>query len=412
MDVVYRVAGIDVHKKMLAVVIANVAELGEYRFERRKFGTGDSEIKALADWLTAEGVAEVVMESTAQYWKPVWQILEGSFKLQLAQAQSNKAPKGRKSDFADAERLVRRLVAGELILSFIPDPEQRLWRMMTRSRYQLARDRARLRNHLEGFLEDCRIKLSSHLSNVLGLSGRKMLRALADGETDPATIAALANGAVRASQSTLVDALAAATSLDAKRRQMISLYLERLDLLSAQMDTLAKMAAASLSEHRNAVKRLSDVPGLGADSAQQIIAEVGPQAATFSSPECLASWVGCCPGREESAEVSKSDASPKGNSTMRRLLSQSANAAIKSKGSVFQETYRRLAPRIGHRKAVWAVAHKLCRIIWKILHDGVDYQELGRQPDPKSIERRVGKLTRQLRALGYQVQIQPPTIAA
>ena len=412
MDGVYKVAGIDVHKKMLAVVITNVAELGEYRFERRKFGTGDSELKALADCLTAEGVAEVVMESTAQYWKPVWQMLEGSFKLQLAQAQSNRAPKGRKSDFADAERLVRRLVAGELILSFIPDPEQRLWRMMTRSRYQLARDRARLRNQLEGFLEDCRIKLSSHLSNVLGVSGGKMLRALADGETNPATIAALANGGIRASQPALADSLAAASRLDAPRRQMLNLFLERLDLLSAQMDTLAKMAAASLSEHRDAVKRLSNVPGLGADSAQQIIAEVGPKVATFPSPERLASWVGCCPGREESAEVSKSDASPKGNSTMRRLLSQSANAAIKSKGSVFEETYRRLAPRIGHGKAVWAVAHKLCRIVWKILHDGVDYKELGQQPDPKSIERRVSKLTRQLRALGYQVQIQPAPIAA
>ena len=411
MDVVYKVAGIDVHKKMLAVVIANVAELGDYQFERRKFGTGDSELKALADWLTAEGVAEVVMESTAQYWKPVWQMLEGGFRLQLAQAQSNRAPLGRKSDFADAERLVRRLVAGELILSFIPNPEQRLWRMMTRSRYQLARDRARLRNHLEGFLEDCGIKLSSHLSNVLGLSGRKMLRALADGETNPAALAALANGGVRASQDALADALAMATSLDAIRRQILNLFLERLKLLSDQMDALAKMAAASLSAHRDAVKRLSHVPGLGADSAQQIIAEVGPKAATFSSPECLASWVGCCPGREESAEVSKSDASPKGNSTMRRLLSQSANAAIKSKGSVFEETYRRLAPRTGHGKAVWAVAHKLCRVVWKILHDGVDYQELGRQPDPKSIERRVGELTRQLRALGYQVQIQPATIA-
>lgn len=412
MDVIYKVAGIDVHKKMLAVVITNVAELGGYRFEHRKFGTGDAELKALVDWLSAEGVAEVVMESTAQYWKPVWQMLEGSFKLQLAQAQSNRAPKGRKSDFVDAERLVRRLVAGELILSFIPDAEQRLWRMMTRSRYQLARDRARLRNQLEGFLEDCRIKLSSHLSDVLGLSGRKILRALADGETNPATIAALANGGVRASQHALVDALAAATRLDATRRQMLNLFLERLDLLSAQMDTLAKMAAASLSEHREAVQRLSHVPGLGVDSAQQMIAEVGPKAATFPSPECLASWVGCCPGREESAEVSKSDASPKGNATMRRLLSQCANAAIKSKGSVFQETYRRLVPHLGHGKAVWAVAHKLCRIVWKILHDGVEYQELGRQPDPKSIERRVGKLTRQLRALGYRVQIQPATTAA
>jgi transposase len=407
MDAVYKVAGIDVHKKMLAVVVANVAELGEYRFEHRKFATGEGGLKELTDWLLAEGVAEVVMESTAQYWKPVWQVLEGSFKLHLAQAQSNRAPKGRKSDFADAERLVRRFVAGELILSFVPDPEQRLWRMMTRSRYQLVRDRVRLRHQLEGFLEDCRIKLSSHLSDLLGLSGRKMLRALANGETDPAAIAVLANGGIRASQQDLTDALAAAASLDSTRRQMLELVLERLDVLETQMDKLAKIAAAALSEHQNAVKRLSNVPGLGADSAQQIIAEVGPKAATFPSAENLASWIGCCPGREESADVSKSERSPKGNPTMRRLLSQSANAAIKSRGSVFQDTYRRLAPRIGHGKAIWAVAHKLCRIIWKILHDGVQYEERGLRPDPKSIERRVNKLMRQLRGLGYQVQIQP-----
>ena len=412
MDAVYKVAGIDVHKKMLAVVVANVAEIGEYRFERRKFGNGDAALKALDDWLSAEGVAEVVMESTAQYWKPVWQRLEGSRKLHLAQAQSNRAPKGRKTDFADAERLVRRLVSGELTLSFVPDPEQRLWRMITRSRYQLTRDRVRLRQQLEGFLEDCRIKLSSHLSNLLGHSGRKMLRALADGETDPAAMAAMANGGIRASQQDLTDALAGAATLEATRREMLKLVLERLDLLETQMDKLAKIAATALSEHRDAVKRLSNVPGLGADSAQQIIAEVGPKVATFQSPESLASWVGCSPGRQESAEVSKSDRSPKGNSTMRRLLSQSANAAVKSKGSVFQDTYRRLVARIGHGKAIWAVAHKLCRIIWKILHDGVEYEERGLQPDAKSVERRVNKLMRQLRTLGYQVQIQPATSEA
>jgi transposase len=175
MEVTYNIAGIDVHKKMLAVVITDAGRVGEFHFQRRKFGAGDAELRALAQWLAESGVKEAVMESTAQYWKPVWQALEEQMKLHLAQAQSNKAPKGRKRDFADAERLVRRHIAGELILSLVPDPQQRLWRMMTRTRQQLNRDRVRLQNQLEGFLEETRIKLSSHLSDLLGLSGRLML---------------------------------------------------------------------------------------------------------------------------------------------------------------------------------------------------------------------------------------------
>jgi len=401
----YRIAGIDVHKKMLAVVVGDVEELGEYRFERRKFATGEAELRALAEWFSSEGIQEAVMESTAQYWKPVWQMLEGVCKLHLAQAQSNRAPKGRKTDFADAERLVRRYVAGELILSFVPDPEQRLWRMMTRSKHQLSRDRARLRNQLEGFLEDCRIKLSSHLSDLLGRSGRKMLWALAEGANDSASVAALASGGLRASQAELTDALAAADTLDPLRRQILKLFLERVNLLDSQMDTLTKTAAEALREHQDAVQRLAHVPGLGADSAQQIIAEVGPKAATFGSAQSLASWVGCCPGREESAEISKSNHSPKGNRAMRRVLCQAANAAVKTKGSVFQDKYRRLLPRIGHAKAIWAIAHKLCRVVWKILHEVVSYRELGQFRDPKTNQQRANRLIRILRTLGYQVQI-------
>jgi len=179
MDSGYKVAGIDVHKKMLAVVVTDIAVLGGYEFERRKFGANAAELEALADFLVQQEVGEAVMESTAQYWRPVWLALEPVCRLHLAQAQSNKAPKGRKRDFSDAERLVRRHVAGELILSFVPDEEQRLWRTLTRSKQQLTRDRVRLRNQMETFLEDSRIKLSSHVSDLLGVSGRKMLRALA-----------------------------------------------------------------------------------------------------------------------------------------------------------------------------------------------------------------------------------------
>jgi len=144
----YKVAGIDVHKNMLAVVVTDAAEVGEYRFERRKFGAAPSELSKLAEWLMAHGIKEAVMESTAQYWKPVWQALEGKCELHLAQAHSNRAPKGRKRDFADAERLVKRYIAGELILSFVPDPQQRLWRMMTRTKHQLTGHRRRRGVHL------------------------------------------------------------------------------------------------------------------------------------------------------------------------------------------------------------------------------------------------------------------------
>jgi transposase len=400
----YKIAGIDVHKAMLAVVVTDAAKVGEFRFERRKFGAGAAQLKLLDDWLTGQGVKEVVMESTAQYWKPVWQALEGRYTLELAQAHSNKAPKGRKGDFIDAERLARRYVAGELILSFVPDEEQRLWRTLTRTKQQLTRDRVRLQAQLDSFLEEARIKLSNHMSDLLGLSGRRMLQALADGKTDAAEIATLADPGLRATQDELRDALNAAGTLKPLQRQILRLFLERLKLIEEQIDALEKGAAEALREHQEAVQRLAAVPGLGADSAQQIIAEVGPQAATFPSADQMASWVGCCPGREESAEVSKNNRSPKGNRQMRHILNQAANAAVKTKGSVFEVLYRRLVGRIGHFKAMWAVAHRLCRITWKILHDGVVYEERGQRTNPRAARHRANRLIRELKRLGYQVQ--------
>jgi transposase len=189
------------------------------------------------------------MESTAQYWKPVWQSLEGRFELHLAQAQSNKAPKGRKRDFTDAERLVRRLIAGELILSFVPDSEQRMWRMLTRTRKQLTRDRVRLQNQMEGYLEQIRIKLSGHVSDLLGLSARRMLHALAEGESDAGKIAELAAKGLRASRAELEDALNAAATLTSLQRGILKLFRERLELLDRQIETLERSSAETLREH-------------------------------------------------------------------------------------------------------------------------------------------------------------------
>ena len=318
----YAIAGIDVHKSMLAVVVTEIAAGGEFHFERRKFGAMDSDLKELSQWLADWGVKEAVMESTAQYWKPVWRQLEQQCVLHLAQAQSNRAPRGRKRDFADAERLVRRHVAGELILSFVPDIEQRLWRTITRTKYQLTRDRVRLQNQLESLLEDGRLKLGSCVSDLLGVSSRRMLRAIAKGESDPATLAALAEENLKATAEQLADAMSAAGNLSRLHRQILKLFLDRLDLIEDQLQILHRQMAQALRQHQEAVMRLATVPGFGVDSAQQVIAEVGSSAATFPSAEQLASWVGVCPGREESAAVSKSNRSPKGNRMMRRVLNQ------------------------------------------------------------------------------------------
>src|SRR3989440_644953 len=323
----YRIAGIDVHKKKLAVVVADVEVEDEYQFERRWYGSNPEQLRVLSDWLIEQQVEEVVMESTAQYWKPVWGALERYWKpmcqsregagrmsgtLHLAQALSNRGQRGRKRDFRDAERLVKRLVSQELILSFVPDAEQCLWRTLTRTRDQRTRDKVRLQNQLEALLEEAHIKLSSLVSDLLGASARRMLKALADGETDPAALAALADQRLRATPAQLHDALGACMELN---------------------------------------------------------------------------------------PVHRSRRSPKGNRQMRRILNQAANAAVKHKGSIFEIVYRRLVPRLGHNKTIGVIAHRLCHLIWIILHNGVRYEERGPAVSEKSRQRHTARMIRTLRIL-------------
>jgi len=377
----YRIAGIDVHKRMLAVVVADVEVEGEYQFERRLFGSNPEQLRLLAEWLIEQPVEEVVMESTAQYWKPVWGVLERYWKpirqkredaspmsgtLHLAQALSKRGRRGRKNDFRDAERLLKRLVAQELTLSFVPYAEQRLWRTVMRGKYQLTRDHARLRNRVESMLEEAHIKLSSLVSDLLGVS--------------------------------------ACTELNPVYRRLLKMALEELQFLEQQIGKLEQEMASLLSQHQDAVQRLAEVPGLGVDSAQQIIAEVGAEAATFASAKNLSSWAGACSGEEESAGVNPNHRSPKGNRHMRRILHQSANAAVKHKGSIFEVVYRRLVPRLGHNQAIGAVAHRLCRLIWLLLHRGVRYEERGPAVNQRSKQQRTARMIRELRRFGYRVE--------
>jgi transposase len=421
----YRLAGIDVHKKKLAVVVADVEVEDQFQFERRWFGSNPQQLRELSEWLIGQQVEAAVMESTAQYWKPVWEALERYWKpacrsresagpksgiLHLAQALSNRGRRGRKNDFRDAERLVKRLLSQELVLSFVPDAEQRLWRTLTRTRHQRTRAKVRLQNQLESLLEEAHIKLSSLVTDLLGASARRMLYALAKGETDPAALAALADRRLRATPEQLQDALGASRELSPVYCRLLKMALTDLELIEEQIGQLDQEIAGLLSEHHNAVQRLAEVPGLGVESAQQIIAEVGAKAATFARAKNLVSWVGACPGEEESAGVNRSKRSPKGNRHMRRILNQCANAAVRHKGSIFEILYRRLVPRLGHNKTIGAITHRLCNLIWLILHNGVRYEERGPAVSESSKRLRTQRMIRTLRNLGYRVE--PLDIAA
>jgi transposase len=298
MHMPYRIAGIDVHKAMLAVVVADVEFEGDWQCERRRFGASPSELRLLTEWLVEHEVEEVVMESTAQYWRPVWDTLERDWQptrrtradagastgaLHLAQAQSNHGPHGRKRDFPDGERLVKRLVAHELTLSFVPDVTQRLWRTVTRRKYQLTRNRVQLQNRLESILEEAHIKVSSLVSDLLGSSAAHAPRGCRrrDGSRHGR----------RTRQSPAPPRPSSYAMRSAPRRICILLYrrlitmtLAELEVIEAHMQQFDEELAGLLRVHQDAVQRLAAVPGLGIDSAQQIIAEVDPTARSFPRP--------------------------------------------------------------------------------------------------------------------------------
>lgn len=403
----HNVAGIDVHKKVLMVIVCDPAR-PEVVLQKRKFGTGAAELGHLLAWLCEHGAVEVVMESTAQYWKPVWQELEPRMRLHLAQAQSNKAPKGRKSDWGDVKRLVRRFVAGELMLSFIPEPEQRGWRMVTRGRLQLVRERVQLQNQIESLLEEGRIKLSAVISDLLGASGRRILRALAKGQTGPEELAKLGDKNLKCGQEVLVDALTG--SMEEIHRRLLGQHLDRIELIDSQIDDLNKLAAAQMLAYQDAITRLIEIPGIGVEAAQEILAEIGPQASAFPSAPQLASWLGVCPGSNESAGVNHSGRCAKGNRFLRRVLCQAAQSAARTNGSHLQSIFKRLVVRLGYVKAIWALAHRIAIIIWKVLHKQERFIEFSSTRNPKAVQRAINHHLKALRRLGYLIP--SPSVAS
>lgn len=403
MESVYRViAGIDVHKKMLAIVTRHGTN-GGVRYEKRQFGTTRREIEHAAAWLQHEGVSEVVMESTAQYWRPVWYGLEKHFRLHLTHPLKTRAPRGRKRDFRDARRLADRWAAGDLEGSFIPGAEERRWRWLTRTRVHMKRKLGVIRNQVEGLLEEGGYKLTAVASDVFGVSGWAMLTRIVAGETDVSILAGQARGALRKKSAQLEEALAG--QLDSVYRLMLRQQMQQAELLRQQIEELNAVLAESMQAHAATLIRLTKIPGVDLYAAQELLAEIGPAAATFASPEQFASWVGVCPGRQESAGVCYSSRSPKGNRYLRRLLCQVAWAAIHTKETFFAGLFGRLKPRLEGKGAAWAVAHRIAKVIWMVLHEGVEYQEKGMAPpNARTLARKLRRFQAECARAGIDLQ--------
>jgi transposase len=399
-------AGIDVHKKMLAVVVRQEQD-GHTQVWERAFGTTRGEILHLAAWLGQQQVSEVVMESTAQYWRPVWYGLEAHFRLHLSHPLATRAPRGRKGDFRDARRLVDRLWAGDVEESFVPDAEQRDWRWLTRTRVELRRKIGVVRSQVEGLLEEGSIKLAATLSDLFGASGWAMLERLAEGETDAIRIASQARGSLRHKQAALQEALAG--RLNPVGRLLLGQCLQQVRLFQQNIGEIELALSRAMREHTSTLQRLSQVPGIEVYAAQELLAEIGPGAVAFASAAQFASWVGVCPGQQESAGVSYSSRSPNGNRYLRRLLCQLGWAAARTQGTFFAGLFARLSPKLGAKAAAWAVAHRLARVIWVLLHRGVDYIERGPAPqNPRHLQRKFQRLVAQLSRAG----IDPTTLLA
>jgi len=401
-------AGIDVHKKFVAVAILS-SEDPNRPVSTRRFGTTWQALEELENYLRVYHVTHVAMESTAQYWRPVWDWLEGKFELFLAQARSTQAPHGRKTDNADALRIARRLIAGDLTLSYVPPPPQREARLLTRHVVALKAQISDCRNEIETLLEQAHLKLTSVVSDTFGFSGRRILRALVAGETDPEKLAALGHRRLKVSREELAEALRGA--LTAAQKLVLRLILDRVERLEKDIEEIDRALLAHQSEHAEALRRLCEIPGVGLWAAQQLIAEIGPSASAFDSPGRLASWIGVCPGMHESGGKSASSRSAKGNRYLRRLVCQIAWAATLAKQSEARTRYFRLRARLGPLKAVWAIAHYLVRVVWKVLHCNEEFRHTQPQSlDPHTALQRAAKLKRNLAKLGFTLNITGPDL--
>lgn len=405
MDVLIdRCAGLDVHQ---ATVVATVRYPGSpgRASVTETFGTMAADLLALREWLQAYGVTHVALESTGVYWKPMYYLLEDGFTLLLINMQTLKHVPGRKTDVRDSEWLAQLLECGLLKASFVPPPVIRELRDLTRYRLQQVRERAREVNRLCKVLEDSNLKLTSVLTDVMGVSGRAMLTALVQGTTDPVVLADLARGRLRKKLPELRRALAG--RFRRHHAFLVEQILAKIDYLDEALERLNAEIDARLAPFEPMLTRLDTIPGVDRIAAIGIVAESGGDMRHFATAGHLCSWAAVCPGQNESAGKRRSGKTRKGNQYLRGQLIQGALGAIHSKGTALQARYHRVKRHRGHKKAVVAVAHQMLEIAYYVMRDGVTYQELGADYfDRRHAERAVRRHVRQLESLGFRVTIE------
>jgi transposase len=444
MQVVYtHCAGLDVHKKTVVACCVTPGPSGQPQFETRTFGTMTHELLALADWLSQQGVTHVALESTGEFWKPVFNILEGAFIIVVANAQHIKNVPGRKTDVQDAAWIADLLRHGLLRASFIPPAPQRDLRDLTRQRTNLVRERAQVANQLHKVLEWANLKLTSVITDVKGNSARAMLAAIVGGEEDAGLLAELAIGRMRSKRAVLEQALTG--RVRDHHRFLLAQHLTHLDFLDEQIVLFAQQIAATIDaeagavsgppppdgasdspaapadgdepgperpvDWARAVELLITIPGVGRTTAELLIAEVGTDMGRFGSAAQLASWAKVCPGNNESAGKRYSGRTGQGNGWLRSGLVQAAHSAVMAKDTYFAKVYRRLASRRGAKKAIMAVAHRLLVAVYHMLHKHEPY----RAPDPTAQDERrkhqlVHRMQQRIERLGYVVTIAPMAV--
>jgi transposase len=402
---------LDVHKKTVVACRRIINEGGRLDQEVKTFGTMTGDLLALSEWLAEAGVTHVAMESTGVYWKPVWNILAGRFEVLLVNARHIKQVPGRKTDVKDCEWIGQLLQHGLLRSSFVPEQPIRELRDLTRHRAKLIGERTSVVNRIHKTLEDANIKLGSVASDIMGVSGRAMLEAIALGESDARALADLAKKRLRGKIPDL--RLALHGRITDHHRFMLKSLMRHLDFLEAQVARFDERIEELARPFEPALQRLKTTPGVQDRTAQSILAEVGPDMGVFPSAAHLASWAGLCPGNNESAGKRRSGKTSKGSRWLRRSLGEAAWAASLTKGTYLSAQYRRLAGRRGKKRAVVAVGHSILVAAYHILKKGVVYKELGanyfEQLDPAGMTR---YLVRRLERLGHKVTLEPVPDAA
>jgi len=401
-------AGLDLHKETVVACIRHMTD-GKVTTEVKSFLTTTQGLMELSDWLSSQGVTHIAMEATGVYWKPVWHILsDGEFELVLANAAHVKNVPGRKTDVNDATWLADLMAHGLIRASFVPDEPTQQMRDLLRTRKQMVRERSSHIQRIQKTLEDANIKLDSVVTDILGLSGRRIIEALIAGQTMPQALASLAHRRIHAS----VDELEASLRgrVTKHHRFLLKLHLDQIDAFDAAITCIDEEVSANVEPFRAAIELLSSIPGIGSLAAQVLVSEIGIDMSRFETAGHLLSWAGLCPRNDESAGKRRSAKMKKGAPWLKTTLIQCAWAASRKKNSYLQAQYLRLRSRRGSKKAICAVAASMLSAAYHMLKNGTFYEDIGADHfDRRAQAKQVLRLVNRLQYLGYNVEITPKT---